>query len=323
VGGKTHKTMRVLALQVLIVSTSLLGGADAFRAPSSANPIGSRMGCSGIRAAVSASCPDAPSLTRRSFGRTCFAFGAAIALRAPEKAHAEFPRISSLSQADFESWELDDDSGLRVKEIAGGLGARAVEEGDKLRVRYSVYLQDGTIVSRGQVRLFLAGVCGRTETVRSRERTESMWWQGVEQEFTLGKKQVPAGLEDGVRDMKVGAERLLLVPPEIGWSSKYRAAALQQIKSCGGSCPLDEQSVVVFVKLEGYKKRECLGVGDLPISANVDTEKGTISLTIGSDTCPEGNIEVTEKRLKALDMLNKLKDEGRLKAEEKQKFVIP
>ena len=93
--------------------------------------------------------PSAP-LTRRSFGRAYFAFGAAIALRAPEGASAEFPRISSLTQADIESWEIKDE-GLRVKEIAGGLGARAVEEGDKLRVRYSVYLQDGTIVSRGQV----------------------------------------------------------------------------------------------------------------------------------------------------------------------------
>jgi hypothetical protein len=114
----------------------------------------------------------------------------------------------------------------------------------------------------------------------------------VEQEFTLGKKQVPAGLEEGVRDMKAGAERLLLVPPELGWSGKYRAAALQQIKSCGATCPLDEQAVVVLVKLEGYKKAECLGVGDLPIQANIDAEKATISLTIGSDTCPEGNVEV-------------------------------
>jgi hypothetical protein len=32
---------------------------------------------------------------------------------------------------------------------------------------------------------------------------------------------------------------------------------------------------------------------------------------------------VTEKRLKALNMLNKLKEDGRLKAEEKQPFVIP
>jgi len=41
--------------------------------------------------------------------------------------------------------------------------------------------------------------------------------QGVEQEFTLGKKQVPLGLENGVRDMKAGAERVLYIPPEIGW----------------------------------------------------------------------------------------------------------
>lgn len=118
--------------------------------------------------------------------------------------------------------------------------------------------------------------------------------QGVEQEFTLGKRQVPAGLEDGVRNMKAGGERMLFVPPEMGWTGKYRAAALQQIKSCGGTkCPLDEQPVIVFVKLEGYKKSECLGVGDLPISADVDTEKATISITIGSDACPEGNVEAS------------------------------
>jgi len=48
-----------------------------------------------------------------------------------------------------------------------------------------------------------------------------------------------------------------------------------------------------------------------------------ISVTIGSEACPEGDIEVTEKRLKTLDMLNKMKQTGKLKAEEKQPFIIP
>ena len=42
--------------------------------------------------------------------------------------------------------------------------------------------------------------------------------------------------------MKAGAERMLYIPPEIGWSSKYRASAVQQIKTCGlSTCPLDNQ----------------------------------------------------------------------------------
>lgn len=41
-------------------------------------------------------------------------------------------------------------SGLRLDDIYEGLGAET-KDGDRLRVRYTLYLLDGTIVSRGQV----------------------------------------------------------------------------------------------------------------------------------------------------------------------------
>ena len=43
-------------------------------------------------------------------------------------------------------------------------------------------------------------------------------------------------------------------------------------------------------------------------------------VSIGSDVCPEGDTEITEKRLKTLDMINKMKSQGRLKAAEPQPF---
>ena len=43
-----------------------------------------------------------------------------------------------------------DGSGLRLDDIYAGLGA-ATKDGDRLRVRFTLYLLDGTIVSRGQV----------------------------------------------------------------------------------------------------------------------------------------------------------------------------
>jgi len=243
--------------------------------------------------ASGAMCEIRPS--RRVFGH--LALGAAVALRAPRQASAEFPKISSIKQKDIDEWtELDDGSGLRLYDVYEGLGSNT-KNGDRMRLRYTVYLLDGTVVSRGQ---------------------------GVEQEFTLGKKQVPLGLENGVRDMKAGAERMLYIPPEIGWSSKYRASAVQQIKTCGlSTCPLDNQALIVYSKLEGYVKGECKG-GDTPLSAiKVDMSKGTASVTIGSEACPEGPVEVTEKRLKTMDMINQMKSSGKLKAAEKQKFVIP
>jgi hypothetical protein len=50
-----------------------------------------------------------------------------------------------------------DGSGLRLDDIYAGLGA-ATKDGDRLRVRFTLYLLDGTIVSRGQV-LHLALNC--------------------------------------------------------------------------------------------------------------------------------------------------------------------
>ena len=116
--------------------------------------------------ASGAMCEIRPS--RRVFGH--LALGAAVALRAPRQASAEFPKISSIKQKDIDEWtELDDGSGLRLYDVYEGLGsntkngdrsrllARVVTSVlsvtmfcDRMRLRYTVYLLDGTVVSRGQ-----------------------------------------------------------------------------------------------------------------------------------------------------------------------------
>ena len=40
-------------------------------------------------------------------------------------------------------------------------------------------------------------------------------------------------------------------------------------------------------------------------------------VTIGNAECPEGDLEVTEKRLRTLDMLNKMKQSGKLKVRDR------
>ena len=233
--------MRVLlpkALALLCVAAHV----DAFRALNAA-PLTSHSLRLPICMGHGDAAPQKPS--RRAL--LPLALGAALALR-PRRAAAEFPEVGSIKQADIDTWdEFEGVAGLRSKDVKEGLGV-STKDGDRLRVRFTVYLLDGTVVSRGA---------------------------GVEQEFTLGRGMVPPGFENGVRDMKAGGERVLYIPAEAGWSSEYRDAALAQIKSCRGACALDEQPVIVFAKLEGYKKAECKG-GDMPVSVK------TGSLTTGS-----------------------------------------
>jgi FKBP-type peptidyl-prolyl cis-trans isomerase len=86
-------------------------------------------------------------------------------------------------------------SGLWIQELAEGTGREALE-GDQVRVHYVGYLPDGTVVD--------ASVGG--EPV----------------EFRLGADEVIRGWNLGIRGMKVGGRRRLVIPPDLGYGARGR-----------------------------------------------------------------------------------------------------
>jgi hypothetical protein len=74
-------------------------------------------------------CTSRAVISRRAIGQ--LALGTALVTLRGKTASAEFPKISSLTKEDIDSWvELDGDSGLRLKEISAGLGAET-KDGDR------------------------------------------------------------------------------------------------------------------------------------------------------------------------------------------------
>ena len=86
-------------------------------------------------------------------------------------------------------------SGLWIQELAEGTGREALE-GDQVRVHYVGYLPDGTVVD--------ASVGG--EPV----------------EFRLGADEVIRGWNLGIRGMKVGGRRRLVIPPDLAYGARGR-----------------------------------------------------------------------------------------------------
>ena len=82
-------------------------------------------------------------------------------------------------------------SGLVIEDTLVGQGA-AASAGRDIVVHYAGWLADGT------------------QFDSSREKQDPF-------EFTLGKKEVIDGWEEGLRGMKVGGKRKLTVPPALGY----------------------------------------------------------------------------------------------------------
>lgn len=85
-------------------------------------------------------------------------------------------------------------SGLRYRDDAEGSGAEAAS-GDRVSVHYTGRLEDGT------------------QFDSSRDRGQPF-------EFTLGEGRVIRGWEEGVKGMKVGGRRHLVIPPELGYGPR-------------------------------------------------------------------------------------------------------
>jgi FKBP-type peptidyl-prolyl cis-trans isomerase FkpA len=89
-------------------------------------------------------------------------------------------------------------SGLVIEELNVGSGAEAAS-GSKVRVHYTGWL-------------FYGGEKGK-KFDSSRDRNESF-------EFPLGKGHVIKGWDEGVQGMKVGGNRRLTIPPELGYGAR-------------------------------------------------------------------------------------------------------
>jgi len=94
-----------------------------------------------------------------------------------------------------ENKEIIMDNGLIIEDIIIGVGTTA-EKYSIATVRYTGKLQDGTVFDSSQK-------IGR-EPMR----------------FTLGVGQVIDGWDQGVIGMKVGGQRKLKIPPELGYGSQ-------------------------------------------------------------------------------------------------------
>lgn len=83
---------------------------------------------------------------------------------------------------------------LEVVEIAAGNGAEAAD-GKRVTVHYTGTLENGT-------------------------KFDSSVDRNVPFTFTLGQGQVIAGWDQGVKGMKVGGKRKLVIPPQLGYGEK-------------------------------------------------------------------------------------------------------
>ncbi|MGH7141083.1 MAG: FKBP-type peptidyl-prolyl cis-trans isomerase [Minisyncoccia bacterium] len=96
-----------------------------------------------------------------------------------------------------------DSGGLQVQDVSVGTGATA-EPGDVVAVEYIGKLADGTIFDQSSAHTDVMPGCPAA----------GMFC------FTLGANQVIAGWDQGLVGMKVGGERILTIPPSLGYGSQ-------------------------------------------------------------------------------------------------------
>lgn len=99
---------------------------------------------------------------------------------------------TSTSDADCEDGVIETDSGLQYEEVSCGTGD-AAGRGDVVTVEYAVALEGGEPFDSGTLR-----------------------------PFELGTGAVVPGFDEGVIGMRVGGERELEVPPELGYGPEGR-----------------------------------------------------------------------------------------------------
>ena len=106
------------------------------------------------------------------------------------------PTIPSTTSADLMSQEniVTTPSGLQYVDIVEGTGATP-EAGQTVKVHYTGTLEDGTKFDS------------------SRDRNQPF-------EFKIGRSQVIRGWDEGLSTMKVGGQRKLTIPPDLGYGTR-------------------------------------------------------------------------------------------------------
>ncbi len=107
--------------------------------------------------------------------------------------------------------------------LSGCVNEKVVNTGDTVKVEYTGSLEDGTIFDTSN------------ETV-AKEAGLNLEHSFQPLTFTVGKKQVIEGFEEGVIGMKVGQEKNLTIPPEKGYgkrdeNSVFVMPIIQQVPS--------------------------------------------------------------------------------------------
>jgi peptidylprolyl isomerase len=104
------------------------------------------------------------------------------------------PETATLEDTSTEGTLVTTDSGLQYEEMVVGTGAMP-QTGQKVTVHYTGTLEDGT----------------KFDSSRDRNRPFT---------FTIGVGQVIKGWDEGVATMRVGGQRKLVIPPELGYGSR-------------------------------------------------------------------------------------------------------
>jgi FKBP-type peptidyl-prolyl cis-trans isomerase len=105
--------------------------------------------------------------------------------------------LAAVSSAAQPGKTITTTSGLQYQIVAKGRG-QAAKPGSQVRIHETTTLKDGTLIY----------------STRSK---------GNPLKFLLGGNQVIAGVDEGVRGMRVGERRKLIVPPSLSKRSTYPA----------------------------------------------------------------------------------------------------
>jgi len=110
----------------------------------------------------------------------------------PQNSVPEENGVSTSSTLPAPNWESE--KKVKIEIISEGTGEMA-QEGDLVFVHYTGFLENGEVF-------------------------DSSIGSGQPFSFTLGKKEVIAGWEQGILGMRVGEKRKLIIPPDLAYGEK-------------------------------------------------------------------------------------------------------